>query len=605
MSELEGSKSFTTFQELSGISVSVSDVVSEISRLPLDGVLGFSAGLSLEMIQAKENFFSSELQGSFLQLAIVDEFPQKIAQVSQIYIPGRVPMTGGRHIFVHEQNLAWLSHAALLHSNRDSNTPEITHELRCRLFRLLLIINDLLSVEREPQPINFIARRNFAHAWLRHGQFNRLSGHSIEILLQLARQKIILQNILPKFFTDLESDFESAAGVGLQRYFEILTLFITHFYEGMKKGQHWLSKETLCSQIGAKKDDIEVVLRRWIRSPQQYSIACKKWRDERPDMGDLPNYDFVSLRETPFIEARNGELVCPVPTLLFAKIEDEPFFILSDFLSGKKLTQFHVATGSAYEEYANHLVERLARADIGGQWRFIPSPRTKKGEQLTDSYLQRGEVAVVFEHKGQRPGTEFLRGGEGDRVVGPKESFLKRFDDQQAVTVSKGLLNDEGYITRGMWQQSKSGPKIISWAKKEIGSSPDRLFPVITHLSPLRVDSVILRSYLKPLIQTANLYNDNFWEQPQWLHISDLESLAQIAEDGLIDVEALLDEKSYGSVDKRFDIFLYEYLDSRTFIDERLKNEALALLKNAKVSFFGESFENASLEHEIDSLNDN
>jgi hypothetical protein len=131
MSDFEGTQSFTSFQQLSGISVSVSDIASEISRLPLDGILGFMAGISLEMIQAKERFFRPELQGAYLQLAIIDEFPQKIPLAHSMYIPGRVPITGGHHIFIHEQNLAWLCHAALLYSDRHPITPEITYDLRC------------------------------------------------------------------------------------------------------------------------------------------------------------------------------------------------------------------------------------------------------------------------------------------------------------------------------------------------------------------------------------------------------------------------------------------------------------------------------------------
>ena len=54
MDDFEGSESFTSFKELSGITVGVDDVIDEISKLPLDGILGFLAGLSLEMIQKKK-----------------------------------------------------------------------------------------------------------------------------------------------------------------------------------------------------------------------------------------------------------------------------------------------------------------------------------------------------------------------------------------------------------------------------------------------------------------------------------------------------------------------------------------------------------------------
>ena len=120
MDDFEGSESFTSFKELSGIAVGVNDVINEISKFPLDGILGFLAGLSLEMIQEKEAFFSPRLQGRYLQNAIVDDFPQKIPNAYKMYSPGRVPITRGRHIFVHEQNLAWLCNAAMLNSKEKS-----------------------------------------------------------------------------------------------------------------------------------------------------------------------------------------------------------------------------------------------------------------------------------------------------------------------------------------------------------------------------------------------------------------------------------------------------------------------------------------------------
>lgn len=585
MDDFKGSESFTSFKELSGISVQIEDVVNEVSKLPLDGILGFMGGLSVELIQHKEKFFSPQLQGKYLQYAIVDDFPQKIPAAYKMYIPGRVPITGGRHIFVHEQNLAWLCHAALLHSKEDLNTPEITHDLQCRLFRILLIINDLLSTEQIGKPYDLIKCRTFSHNWLRHGQFNRFFGHSIEILIKLARQKILLLEILPKYYEEVESNFLKAAGINLQRYFEILALFVTHFYEGMAKGEHWLSKDTICSQIKANKEDIERTLDYWSRTPGQYRLSCQKWRNERSDMGELPVYDFVPLRETPLIEGRPGDLICPVPSFLFSKIEDGPFFILSDFLEGKELKKFHTATGNAYEKYAHKLVERIAKKDYGGEWIVKHSPATKKSGQLTDSYLQRGKVAVVFEHKAKRPGTEFLRGREGDRVIGPSEKILKKLDDNEAVDYKEGHSNDDGFITQGMWQQSKAGPKIISWAEKEIGMRPDRLFPLITHLSSLIVDGIVRKAYLNPLIEQAGLYSDEYWEQPQWLNISNLELLAQMAEDGSLDLEILLNTKASQSVNERFDVFLYESMESR-FIDQRLYDEVLSLLDSATVAFF-------------------
>jgi len=249
MEDFGGSKSFTSFKELGGITVGVDDVINEISKLPLDGVLGFLGGLSLEMIQETEDFFSPRLQGGYLQNAIVDDFPRKIPNAFKMYIPGRVPITGGRHIFVHEQNLAWLCNAAILNSKENQTTSEISHDFRCRMFRILLIINDFLSAEGTEKPYNLDKRRIFSLNWLRHGQFNRLFGKSVEILVKLARQKILLLDILPKYYDGVEDAFNKATGISLSSYFYAICIFVTHLYEGMNKGTHWLEESTITSNI--------------------------------------------------------------------------------------------------------------------------------------------------------------------------------------------------------------------------------------------------------------------------------------------------------------------------------------------------------------------
>lgn len=585
MDDFEGSKSFTSFKELCGITVGVDEVISEISKLPLDGILGFLAGLSLEMIQEKEDFFSPRLQGGYLQSAIVDDFPQKMSNAFKMYIPGRVPITGGRHIFVHEQNLAWLCNAAILNSKENQTTPEISHDFRCRIFRILLIINDFLSARSTEKPFNLNKRRIFSLNWLRHGQFNRLFGESVEILVKLARQKILLIDILPKYYEGVENAFSKATGVSLSSYFYAICLFVTHLYEGMNKGNHWLSENTITSNIKNNEKDIKKVIADWTRSPSQYRDAYNLWMENRQDSEKLSIYDFVPLRETPLIEGRPREFICPVPSFLFSKIEDGPFYILSDFLSGPELTRFHVALGNAYEEYAHQLVERIAGKDTRGVWNISSKPQSKRKGELADSYLQRNNIAIVFEHKGQRPGTEFLRGGQSDRVLGPTEKFLERLENGESIDYMEGSKHDEGFISRGMWQQSKKGSDIITWATSKFGEKPIHMYPVITLLSSLVVDAIVRKAYLNPIIAEAKLYAEDFWEKPQWINIADLESLSQIAEDGKLDIEALFSEKASNSVNDRFDMFLSS--KKLRILNSRVHSEMLELLDQSCVYFFG------------------
>ena len=583
---IEKSESFLTFSEISGFSVTHEEVIEEIRRLPLDGILGFLGGISLEMIQSEIGYFSRQLQGSYLNNALVDDFPRKIPTAYKLYRPGYVPNTGERYIFVHEQNMAWLCHSALLYARQDLITPRISYDLCCRLSRILLIINDFLSINKTPNSSDLNKRRILTHEWLRHGQFNRYFGNSTETLTKLARQKIVVSDILPKYFEDLHSAFLEAMGISLQRYFEVLSIFISHFHEEMRPGNHWLDKDELTSKVKANHKDIEKVLDHWLVSPEEYRIACDKWRNERKDMGKLPLYDYVPLRSRPFIEARPGGLICAVPSFVFSKIEDEPFFILSDFLTGTEQNKFHTALGLAYEEYAHGLVERIAYRDKSGKWNIKRNLKTKKDGELTDSYLQRETTAIVFEHKGKRPNTEFLRGGEGDRVVGPPSEFLSKLENEGAVDYSEGKKHDEGFITFGMWQQSKTGNKLLSWAEKEFGEKPTRVFPVITLFSSLVVDTTVRKRYLDLLMKQAELYKDDFWERPQWLNVSDLEFMVAMAEKEGLDLESLLNEKTTKFERRRFDSFLYEYSKKVPHIDSKLIDEADSLLDKASTAFF-------------------
>ena len=72
---IEGTQSCLTFKAISGFTVTRESIIDEIQRLPLDGVLGFLAGVSLEIFQSESGYQSSSLQGGYLNCALVDDFP--------------------------------------------------------------------------------------------------------------------------------------------------------------------------------------------------------------------------------------------------------------------------------------------------------------------------------------------------------------------------------------------------------------------------------------------------------------------------------------------------------------------------------------------------
>ncbi|GAJ01587.1 unnamed protein product, partial [marine sediment metagenome] len=137
---------------------------------------------------------------------------------------------------------------------------------------------------------------------------------------------------------------------------------------------------------------------------------------------------------------------------------------------------------------------------------------------------------------------------------------------------------------RGMWQQSKKGSDIVEWAENKFGEKPIHMYPVITLFSSLMVDAVVRKAYLNSIIDAANLYDEDFWEKPQWVNIADLESLSQIAEDGKLDIEALLSEKNTKSVNNRFDMFLSS--KKSRIIHMRVHDEMLELLDQSCLYFF-------------------
>jgi hypothetical protein len=583
---------YTSFKNLGGTSVSQEEVEAEVARWPLDGLLGCLAMLSLDAVQKGQDFFDARHQGPYLNLAIVDDFPSLLQDASKMYAPGRVPITGGRHIFIHELNMARLAHIAMFNGKEGSVTAEIGYDLSRRACRLLLILNDLSpggDIQIETIRNSLVERRKFSLEWLRYHQFNRFFNSVYASMAKLARQRILLLQILPDFFRDTERAFyEATGGVSLKRYFEILAVLLSHVYYQMKPTKHWIRKQEFTAQLKAGSADIDLIMRRWTRTPQEYRGAFTEWTSSRPQSG-APGFDFVPLREAPLIEARPDELVCPVLPFLLAKIEDDPYFILSDYLDNPQ--ELQRAIGLAYQVYAARLVERISKSDSAGVWNYQSCPTVRENVELADDYLQKGDIGVCFEHKGGRPGTDFLRGGGGDQVLGPHDEILDRLDRREPVNCKEGRDRDNGVLTRGMWQQSLHGPELVSWAERKMGNTPREIWPILTHFCNLLIDEVVDPLYMDPLIEVGQLYHDNFWRKPQWLHIGDLEALATLAEQGSLDLAALLSRKSAKYKYARFDVFLHEQFRGKRTIDSALMDEAVTLLKEVEITFWTEDVE--------------
>ncbi len=73
--EIKQSQSPISFKELGGINVDMEQFLSQVSELPLDGILGFLSSLSLQLVHREDDFTEPCFQGIYLNKAIVDDFP--------------------------------------------------------------------------------------------------------------------------------------------------------------------------------------------------------------------------------------------------------------------------------------------------------------------------------------------------------------------------------------------------------------------------------------------------------------------------------------------------------------------------------------------------
>jgi len=587
---------YLKFSDLGGGSVSLEEVTAELALLPLDGVLGVVAGFSLLAVQHGKQFLNLSVQAQYIRRAVLDDFPRKLATAPEIIQLNELPAVPTDSALVHEQNLALLTHLALLHADRGDVTNEINEPLLARVCRLLLICSDLLGEERksaiivpETNETTMTERRELSLEVLRLWQFNRFFESPAWTCIRLARERKIYVDFLPKRFPehDISALFQTKKGASISELFGALVLLISHFADQSKTGpgKHVFSKEILFRNIRKGRANLEALLASWIRKPEEYVTAYSEWNCGKP--GGRLGFDFVPLRERPIIEARSNDLFFPVLPFLFGSVSDAPFFSVCDALRSvdpKLPDKFGTARGLAYEDYGSELVDRIAKSDRGEAWQVYRGRDLGTSFELFDSYLQRGEIGICFEHKGLRTDNEFLRGVESERVIGPSKAILEKLDSGQAIGLDEGKKNDRGLLTRGLWQQSTNGTRILDWAEKETGVRPTILYPILTHLADVHVDYQVRHLYIDPLIRAAGLYREDFWAPPEWLHVSDLEELASRAERGEVDLVALLSKKSASDPASSFDVFICSEFGCR-WGDAKLLEDVENLAKWAQEFF--------------------
>jgi len=254
------------------------------------------------------------------------------------------------------------------------------------------------------------------------------------------------------------------------------------------------------------------------------------------------------------------------------------------------LKRFHSALGRAYEKYAKNLVKKIAQHDKKGPWTYYENPvseNKKQSSELTDNYLQKGDTGICFEHKGVRLHTNFLIGLESERVIGPSLKILRALDLQKTPNIKECKKSDNGFITRPIWQLSLVKKKLLEWIEEKLGLVPQRIYSIITYYPFVKIDKVCMEAYLYPLIENTNLFNEEIFEYPQWLNISDLEAIEELAKNSKLDIELLLSEKEkLENRTKRFDTYLSEKFPAKDLENQHLINKINEILKETGKDFF-------------------
>jgi hypothetical protein len=519
---------YTSFIELGGRSVSLNELCQHLGDLQLDMVLGVLGRISAHHASDEANFFHPGNQGSYLNCAIADDFPAPLPGAATMYVPNGVPITGGRHIFIHEHGLLALAQLAALHCRTDAVTAELSLSHFGRVCRLLLILNSHLVVSEafnEAEP-TLVERRRFALNQLFYAQFNQLTGN-VSGHLALARLHQLLTRHLPNHLRQADELFRARIGLSVQGYLGVAGLMFTgSFVSSQQLGptvSPWTNIERLLSFVRHNRDEVRAVLECLCQTPEELR------QQVRPDEMLV---DFDALQRRPLIMARPDQMLAPVVSSLLRQLVSFPLQVIAKLDGGPR------ALGMAYEDYAHSLVERIARGDKRGAWkaqRNLPVAReTDIGSAVgeMDSVLWRDGIAVVIEHKA---GNLLLALGSRAALrnaLGPTDDELALFP-----AVPK---KDGGAITHGLWQLVRIAPHAEASLKARFGAPPQRVFPIINTLQPFQIDGWIRRGYLLPVLAATNAKLPPSWAATDWAAVEELEALAQLADDGGLDLLDLL-----------------------------------------------------------------
>ncbi|MET0791827.1 MAG: helix-turn-helix domain-containing protein [Polyangiaceae bacterium] len=110
---------------------------------------------------------------------------------------------------------------------------------------------------------------------------------------------------------------------------------------------------------------------------------------------------------------------------------------------------------------------------------------------------------------------------------------------------------DSGAITHGLWQLTSVANGVSSAIAARFGQLPRRVFPAISTLQPFQIDDWVRSVYLDRLPLEAGIRFRSTWSKLDWIDIIGLDALAQLADDGRLDLLEILEGRVSTSTRKR------------------------------------------------------
>jgi hypothetical protein len=274
-----------------------------------------------------------------------EEQHEKPPSVEFRYISHGLPARARVHITGH--SLARLARLAIQYSS-ERRQGTLTKDNFVRLISMHNNLEDPFQFE-ESKNVNTALSFLLRTAW---DQF----PYQESITRYIPRHWLMFNQGTPGDPIDLHREFTELVGIPLRRFIEI-----GFAYASGAQANRWITRHFAASGVMAQKlssSECERFLERTAATPERFRELSVQFRETREG---YERYEFNLLTQRPFIEL-NGQLIAPVPQLIFRRITNGVVFDLID--------HFKQAQRNPFAEYFGLLFERYIGALL--KWTFGP-----------------------------------------------------------------------------------------------------------------------------------------------------------------------------------------------------------------------------------------